>query len=54
MTVMVVSESYSCLLRLKSLTEDDAVRMQAGSGETHLLYVYLFHVAELGSTLNVG
>ncbi|ONK75633.1 uncharacterized protein A4U43_C03F18930 [Asparagus officinalis] len=32
----VVQESYSCLLRLKSLTEEDAVRMQAGSSETHV------------------
>ncbi|PIN16970.1 hypothetical protein CDL12_10361 [Handroanthus impetiginosus] len=30
----VVQESYSCLLRLKSSPEDDAVRMQPGSGET--------------------
>ena len=34
-----VSETYPCLLRLKSLAEEDAVKMQAGSGETHVLYV---------------
>ncbi|XP_022863818.1 uncharacterized protein LOC111383866 [Olea europaea var. sylvestris] len=32
----VVQESYSCLLRLKSSPEEDAVRMQPGSGETHV------------------
>lgn len=32
----VVQETYSCLLRLKSSTEEDAVRMQPGSGETHI------------------
>lgn len=32
-------ETYPCLLRLKSLAEEDAVKMQAGSGETHVLYV---------------
>lgn len=39
---MVVSETYSCLLRLKSLTEEGAVKMQPGSGESHLLYVKYF------------
>lgn len=34
----VVSETYSCLLRLKSSSEEDAVRMQPGSGETHLFF----------------
>ncbi|KAA8528345.1 hypothetical protein F0562_035700 [Nyssa sinensis] len=34
----VVQETYSCLLRLKSSTEEDAVRMQPGSGETHLFF----------------
>ncbi|KAG8383591.1 hypothetical protein BUALT_Bualt04G0029700 [Buddleja alternifolia] len=32
----VVQESYSCLLRLKSSPQEDAVRMQPGSGETRL------------------
>ncbi|KAK6154180.1 hypothetical protein DH2020_013819 [Rehmannia glutinosa] len=31
-----VQESYSCLLRLKSSPEEDAVRMQPGSGETRV------------------
>ncbi|XP_021861749.1 uncharacterized protein [Spinacia oleracea] len=31
-------ESHSCLLRLKSSPEDDVVRMQAGSGETHVFF----------------
>ncbi|XP_010266256.1 PREDICTED: uncharacterized protein LOC104603800 [Nelumbo nucifera] len=34
----VVQETYSCLLRLKSSTEEDAVRMQPGSGETHVFF----------------
>ncbi|KAJ6829490.1 uncharacterized protein M6B38_357610 [Iris pallida] len=34
----VVQESYSCLLRLKSSSEEDGVRMQAGSGETHVFF----------------
>lgn len=33
------SETYSCLIRLKSLPEEDAIRMQPGSGDTHVLYV---------------
>ncbi|KAK6150353.1 hypothetical protein DH2020_015285 [Rehmannia glutinosa] len=33
----VVQESYSCLLRLKSSPEEDAARMQPGSGETRIL-----------------
>ncbi|CBI18702.3 unnamed protein product, partial [Vitis vinifera] len=33
-----VFETYSCLLRLKSSSEEDAVRMQAGSGETHVFF----------------
>ncbi|KAK9166916.1 hypothetical protein Scep_002107 [Stephania cephalantha] len=32
----VVQETYSCLLRLKSSVEEEAVRMQPGSGETHV------------------
>ncbi|KAJ9567728.1 hypothetical protein OSB04_003694 [Centaurea solstitialis] len=32
----VVQETYSCLLRLKSSTEADTVRMQPGSNETHI------------------
>ncbi|XP_024968890.1 uncharacterized protein LOC112508492 [Cynara cardunculus var. scolymus] len=31
-----LQESYSCLLRLKSSVEGDAIRMQPGSGETHI------------------
>ncbi|KAH7860036.1 hypothetical protein Vadar_008426 [Vaccinium darrowii] len=31
-----VQETYSCSLRLKSSSEEDAVRMQPGSGETHV------------------
>ncbi|GAB2301627.1 hypothetical protein Dimus_035657 [Dionaea muscipula] len=32
----LVQESYPCLLRLKSSPEEEAVRMQPGSGETHV------------------
>ncbi|XP_059631017.1 uncharacterized protein LOC132273926, partial [Cornus florida] len=34
----VVQETHSCLLRLKSSSEEDAIRMQPGSGETHLFF----------------
>ncbi|XP_010530236.1 PREDICTED: uncharacterized protein LOC104806846 [Tarenaya hassleriana] len=34
----VVQEIYSCRLRLKSSTEDDAVMMQPGSGESHVFF----------------
>ncbi|XP_077249880.1 uncharacterized protein LOC143889519 [Tasmannia lanceolata] len=34
----IVQETYSCLLRLKSSTEEDAIRMQPGSGETHVFF----------------
>ncbi|KAF8023348.1 hypothetical protein BT93_F0754 [Corymbia citriodora subsp. variegata] len=34
----VVQETYSCLLRLKSTSEEDAIRMQPGSGETHVFF----------------
>ncbi|KAJ9146509.1 hypothetical protein P3X46_028765 [Hevea brasiliensis] len=34
----VVQETYSCLLRLKSSAEEDAIRMQPGSGETHVFF----------------
>ncbi|KAJ7958937.1 Pesticidal crystal cry8Ba protein [Quillaja saponaria] len=34
----VVQETYSCLLRLKSSAEEDAIKMQPGSGETHLFF----------------
>ncbi|XP_059456561.1 uncharacterized protein LOC132186599 [Corylus avellana] len=34
----VVPERYSCLLRLKSSFEEDAVRMQPGSRETHVFF----------------
>ncbi|XP_020586710.1 uncharacterized protein LOC110028968 [Phalaenopsis equestris] len=33
-----VTESYSCFLKLKSLAEEDRVRMQVGSGETHVFF----------------
>ncbi|KAK1263623.1 hypothetical protein QJS04_geneDACA011958 [Acorus gramineus] len=33
-----VQETYSCTLRLKSSLEEDAVRMQPGSGETHVFF----------------
>ncbi|CAH9139344.1 unnamed protein product [Cuscuta epithymum] len=32
----VVPETYPCLLRVKSLPEEDAVKMQAGSTESHI------------------
>ncbi|KAL8226322.1 hypothetical protein R6Q57_016154 [Mikania cordata] len=32
----VLQETYSCLLRLKSLSEEDTVRMQPGSSEFHI------------------
>lgn len=31
------SEAYSCLLRLKSSSDDEVVKMQPASGETFLL-----------------
>ncbi|OUZ99781.1 hypothetical protein BVC80_9065g56 [Macleaya cordata] len=34
----VVQETYACFLRLKSSNEGDAVRMQLGSGETHIFF----------------
>ncbi|GMY11430.1 hypothetical protein FCV25MIE_06669 [Fagus crenata] len=34
----VVPERYSCLLRLKNSSEEDAVQMQPGSGETHVFF----------------
>ncbi|PKA49118.1 hypothetical protein AXF42_Ash010803 [Apostasia shenzhenica] len=37
-TSEVVQESYSCLLRLKSLAEEDKIRMQVGYGETHVFF----------------
>ncbi|KAK9270559.1 hypothetical protein L1049_026140 [Liquidambar formosana] len=33
-----VQETYSCLLRLKSSAEEDAIRMQPGSGEIHVFF----------------
>ncbi|KAK9758272.1 hypothetical protein RND81_01G219800 [Saponaria officinalis] len=33
-----VQETHTCLLRLKSSPEEDAVRMQPGSGETHVFF----------------
>lgn len=46
-------ETYSCLLRLKSSSEEDAVRMQAGSGENHVLYVFNFNSLFLSYALLV-
>ncbi|KAJ0239708.1 Pesticidal crystal cry8Ba protein [Hirschfeldia incana] len=34
----LVQETYSCRLRLKSLSEDDAITMQPGSGEDHVFF----------------
>ncbi|KAI6687867.1 hypothetical protein NL676_024695 [Syzygium grande] len=34
----VVQETYSCLLRLKSTSEEDAIRLQPGSGESHVFF----------------
>ncbi|GLT79898.1 hypothetical protein SLA2020_513670 [Shorea laevis] len=34
----VMQETYSCMLRLKSSTEEDAIKMQPGSGETHVFF----------------
>ncbi|XP_048233125.1 uncharacterized protein LOC8267056 isoform X2 [Ricinus communis] len=34
----VVQETHTCSLRLKSSSEDDSVRMQPGSGETHMFF----------------
>uniref|UniRef100_A0A1D1Z558 Calcium-dependent secretion activator n=1 Tax=Anthurium amnicola TaxID=1678845 RepID=A0A1D1Z558_9ARAE len=34
----IVQESYSCQLRLKSASEQDAIRMQPGSGESHVFF----------------
>ncbi|KAL5558530.1 hypothetical protein UlMin_034741 [Ulmus minor] len=34
----VVQETYSCLLKLKSSTEEDGIKMQPGSGETHVFF----------------
>ncbi|XAR48510.1 hypothetical protein NMG60_11031358 [Bertholletia excelsa] len=34
----VSQETYSCLLRLKSSNEEDAIRMQPGSGENHVFF----------------
>ncbi|KAL2907285.1 Ankyrin repeat domain-containing protein 50 [Bienertia sinuspersici] len=37
-TSQVVQETYFCLVRLKSSSDEDAVRMQPGSGETHIFF----------------
>ncbi|KAG1366588.1 hypothetical protein COCNU_13G003780 [Cocos nucifera] len=37
-TYEIVHETYSCQLRLKSSSEEDWVRMQPGSGETHVFF----------------
>ncbi|XP_044475499.1 uncharacterized protein LOC123203264 isoform X2 [Mangifera indica] len=34
----IVQETYSCVIRLKSSTEEDAIRMQPGSGETQVFF----------------
>ncbi|KAJ4964028.1 hypothetical protein NE237_023967 [Protea cynaroides] len=33
-----VQETYTCSLKLKSSTEEEAIRMQPGSGETHVFF----------------
>ncbi|KAL5992642.1 hypothetical protein ACLOJK_013561 [Asimina triloba] len=33
-----VQETYSCMLKMKSSIEEDAVKMQPGSGETHVFF----------------
>ncbi|XP_022950571.1 uncharacterized protein LOC111453632 isoform X1 [Cucurbita moschata] len=37
-TYEVVQETYSCLLRLKSSSDDEVVKMQPASGETYLFF----------------
>ncbi|KAK3211193.1 hypothetical protein Dsin_015899 [Dipteronia sinensis] len=37
-TCEVVQETYSCFLRTKSMSEEDVIRMQPGSGETHVFF----------------
>lgn len=34
----VVQETYSCVLRLKSSAEEDTIRLQPGSGESHVFF----------------
>ncbi|XP_044469211.1 uncharacterized protein LOC123198570 isoform X2 [Mangifera indica] len=34
----VVQETYSCMLRLKSMSEENVVRMQPGTNETHVFF----------------
>lgn len=34
-----VTETYYCLLKLRSSIEETGIRMQPGSGETRVLYV---------------
>ncbi|RVW65321.1 hypothetical protein CK203_058146 [Vitis vinifera] len=36
--LQMLSETYSCMLRLKSSAEEDAIRMLPGSGETHVFF----------------
>ncbi|KAI4389465.1 hypothetical protein MLD38_001690 [Melastoma candidum] len=38
MSCEVVQETHSCSLRLKSSPEEDVIRMQPGSGETHVFF----------------
>ncbi|KAK4359130.1 hypothetical protein RND71_021359 [Anisodus tanguticus] len=35
----IVQETYYCFLRLKGSTEEDAIKMQPGSGETHIFFL---------------
>ncbi|CAI9116173.1 OLC1v1017257C1 [Oldenlandia corymbosa var. corymbosa] len=37
-TAYELQEKYSCLLRLKSSSEEDAIRMQPGSAESHIFF----------------
>lgn len=35
---VAIKEAYSCHLKLKSVTEEDTVQMEPGSGETHVFF----------------
>lgn len=37
--MQMLSETHSCMLRLKSSPEEDAIRTQPGAGDMHILYV---------------
>ncbi|CAO2828235.1 unnamed protein product [Amaranthus hypochondriacus] len=46
----VIQETYSCSVRLKSSSVEDAVRMQPGAGETHIFFPES-HIDDLNITL---